>query len=97
VVLVVKSPEHREQASLVDAKGRAFDAARGDEELPPEKRVLDDKLGTRVGQIGDEAALRRRRAGNALRSPCIVRAARLPTVARSREPRTRNTARPTGS
>jgi hypothetical protein len=52
----MEAREQHEQASLVDAKGRAFDAARGDDELLPEKRVRGDELGTRAGQIGDEAA-----------------------------------------
>ncbi len=52
----MEAREQHEQASLMDAKARAFDAARGDDELLPENRVLGEELGTRAGQIGDEAA-----------------------------------------
>jgi hypothetical protein len=51
-----ESREQHEQASLVDAKGRAFDGSRGDDELLAKERVLGDQLGTRAGQIRDEAA-----------------------------------------
>jgi hypothetical protein len=39
----------------VAAKGGAFEAATGDDELLAQKRVLGDQLGPRTGQIGDQA------------------------------------------
>ena len=50
-----KPREQDKQTTLVAAKGGAFDAARGDDELLAQKRVLGDQLGARTGQIGDEA------------------------------------------
>ena len=44
-----ESREQHEQASLVGAKGRAFDSARGDDELLSKKRVLGDQLGRASG------------------------------------------------
>ena len=51
----MEAREQHEQASLVDAKARAFDGSRGDDELLSKERVLGDQLGTRAGQIRDEA------------------------------------------
>jgi hypothetical protein len=59
--LAMEAREQHEQASLVDAKGRALDGARGDDELLPKKRVLGDQLGTGAGQVSDEAARDARR------------------------------------
>jgi hypothetical protein len=42
-----------EQTALLAAKGDALDAARSDDELLSQKRVLDDKFRARSGQIGD--------------------------------------------
>jgi hypothetical protein len=61
--------EHHEQASLVAAKDGAFDGARGDDELLPKKGVLGDQLGTRTGQIGDEAARDARRTARLAERP----------------------------
>jgi hypothetical protein len=64
--LAMEASEQHEQASLVDAKSRALDGARGNDELLAKKRVLSDQLRTRAGQIGDEAA---RDAGRTARVP----------------------------
>jgi hypothetical protein len=50
-----KPREQDKQAALVAAKGGAFDAATGDDELLAQKRVLGDQLRARTGQIGDQA------------------------------------------
>ena len=54
--LCKESREHHHQASLVEAKARAFDGPRCDDELLSKERVLGDHLGTRPGQIRDEPA-----------------------------------------
>ena len=64
-----KPREQDEQTALVAAKGGAFDAARCDDELLAQKRVLGDQLGARTGQIGDEATPRRSRAGLRCEAP----------------------------
>jgi hypothetical protein len=57
----MEAREEHEEASLVDAKGRALHGPRGDDELLPKERVLGDQLGARAGQIGDESARDARR------------------------------------
>jgi hypothetical protein len=67
--LTTEAREQHEQASLVDAKGWAFDGARGHDELLPKERVLDDQLGAGAGQIGDESARDARRAARVAERP----------------------------
>jgi hypothetical protein len=57
--------EQDKQTTLVPAKASALDAARRDDELLAQKRVLDDKFGARSGQIGDYAT------GDARRPACL--------------------------
>ncbi len=47
--------EQDEQTALMAAKTDALDAARSDDELLAQKRVLDDKFRARSGQVGDNA------------------------------------------
>jgi len=65
----IEAREQHEQASLVDAKGRAFDGARGDDELLPKERVLGDELGAGAGQVGDESARDARRTARLAERP----------------------------
>jgi hypothetical protein len=67
--LTMEVREQHEQASLVDAKGRAFDSARGDDELLPKERLLGDQLDTGAGQIGDDAACDARRTARVAELP----------------------------
>jgi hypothetical protein len=67
--LTVEAREQHEQASLVDAKGRALDGARGDDELLPKQRVLGDQLGTGAGQVCNEAARDARRTARVAERP----------------------------
>jgi hypothetical protein len=90
--LTVEAREQHEQASLVDAKGRAFDGARCDNELLPKKRVsvissARDRVRSAMKPLATPEGRR------ASRSALIARAARSATVAASWEPGTRSTAR----
>ena len=53
--VMMEAREQHEQASLVDAKGRAFDGSRGDDELLLKERVLGDQLGMRSAPIARAA------------------------------------------
>ena len=63
------SAAHRRCAPEQASQGRAFDGARGDDELLSKERVLGDQLGTRAGQIGDEAARDARRTARVAERP----------------------------
>src|SRR5437868_11429694 len=85
--------EQHDQAPLVAVKDRAFDRARGNDELLTEKCVLGDQLRPRAGQIGGEAGR------DASRTPCVAKRSCRPGAARKasdvtrREPMPRCTAR----
>jgi hypothetical protein len=90
--LTMEAREQHEQASLVDAKGRAFDGARGDESC--RRRSAFSAISSTRERVRSAMKPPPTPEGpQAWRNALIARAARSSSVAASREPGTRSTAR----